>query len=328
MSGREIVAKFPLRGFKRICTFHAIKTHSLKKIYLTPVSFLFILCSFAYAQTTHTIDALDYGNPGVAAQYNEIGYSIDGSIVEYSGCSGTPSIHVAIIDSLTCAPFTNCNNNFGQANIFVDPNGDCISDNNTVYTCRARPESYFIYRSNDAAQMESMANLLNSTGNGNYILVYTFLPSAFRVIDSAFVNSMQRLGSTLVITLPDSFPFIFFCKKGDTASVIETMGTHWEDTVSIHTTFECAPNLIDEIDDIHYLSVFPNPVSVEFTIEFGNQQYPVRISIYDVLGKLVFEKSIEENSRTINVKNFAEGFYFVKVTKEGYSGCSKVCVMH
>ncbi|CAN5692700.1 hypothetical protein BH11BAC1_BH11BAC1_13710 [soil metagenome] len=300
----------------------------MKKIYLTLLSFVLICFSNVNAQSTHTLDVLDYGNPSFASQFNEIGYSIDGEVIEYNTCTGIPSIHVAILDSITCLPWTNCNNNFGQVNSFNDPNGDCIVDANTVYTCRARPERFFIFRSDNPSQMQSMALLLSTITNGNYILIYTVFPSTFSTVDPAFSISLQGLGSMLVTTLPDSFPFIFFCKKGDVNSVIETAGTHWEDTISISTTFECALNGIEDLSSGKAPMIYPNPASAEFNLTFGNHNQLLSIVIYDATGRKVMEKSGGKNSSTINVKNLAEGFYFVRASGEGYSGSAKFLVMH
>jgi len=301
----------------------------MKKFYLAILSLMLISFSYLYAQTTHTLEVLDYGNPTFSSQYNEIGYSIDGVIIEYNSCTAVPSIHVVILDSITCMPWNNCNNNFGQANIFTDPNGDCITDNNTIYTCRARPESIFIYRSNEPAQMQALGTFLNTITNGNYVLVYTFLQNTFSTMDPAFSSTLQNLGSTVVSTLPDSFPFVFFCKKGDVASVVETVGTHWEDTISISTTFECAASGINDLTTQSSLIIFPNPVSEELQVQM---QHPSGSSLaikgYDVLGNFVFESTTTDDVTMINTTELANGFYFIRVNCGAQEVTRKFCVMH
>ncbi|MEO8086668.1 MAG: T9SS type A sorting domain-containing protein [Bacteroidota bacterium] len=298
----------------------------MKKFYFTLISFVLISFTNVSAQTTHYIDVTDYGSPSNSGEFNATGYSIDGQAVEYNGCTGVPSIHVAIIDSISCLPLTNCNKNLGQANIFYDPNGDCISDINTTYTCRSRAESYFIFRSNDVAQMQSLSHLLDSCGNGNYILVYTFMPSVFSTIDSAFSNSLQRLGSTLITTLPDNFPFIFYCKKGDAGSVQETSGTAPNSMITLNASYQCAANGIADITSGSAPVIYPNPASDEFNIAFGNHQQPLQIGIYDGTGRLLLEKSVGNNSEIINVKNLAEGFYYVRVASDNYNANAKICL--
>jgi hypothetical protein len=280
------------------------------------------------AQTTYSLDITVYGSPSSSSEFLSTGYNIDGSPWEYNFCGAVPSIAVAIIDSTTCEPVNNCNRNFGQANIFEDPDSNCIYDNATITTCRTRPENYFIFRCNNSVSIQAMASMLNSVDNGNFILAYSMFPSPYSTMDPAFISIFQQLGSTLIPALADNLPFIFFCKKGDTGSVEEISGSIVNSMITLNTTFQCDATGVNEIQGGKLLVIHPNPVSDEFTIAFGNQQYPVRISIYDGLGKMVLEKSIEENSKTINVKNLSAGFYYVRGTSKGYSGSAKVCVMH
>jgi hypothetical protein len=67
------------------------------------------------------------------------------------------------------------------------------------------------------------------------------------------------------------------------------------------------------------LHVFPNPAKNELTIQlsenFNTEQ--IRITIYDNVGKLVFEKeNSSEQIININIQNFSSGYYFVKINNK------------
>ena len=282
------------------------------------------------AQVNHLLSCWDCGDPLSSTQLNSIGYSIDGNIQEVNGCMATPSIHVVILDSAGCFPLSNCNRNFGQANLFIDPNEDCILDLNTYYTCRPRPEKYFIYHIDNPAQMNGMAHVLDSTGNGNYILVFTFLPGIFSSADTSFRNSLQRLGSNVVLNLPDSFPFIFFCQKGDTSSVVETTGMHWEDTLSINATFACAPDGVEEITGSPEMLVFPNPAHEVICIKLEKWRTAAgRCSIYNSFGELLVNTLVVPDiygTISVSTASLSSGLYLIQLSNSGRTGTTKICV--
>lgn len=62
------------------------------------------------------------------------------------------------------------------------------------------------------------------------------------------------------------------------------------------------------------IAVYPNPTKNNFTLVFNNLN-KVDVKIYSILGKLVYEKSTENNSIEIENNNrFSSGLYLVKVT--------------
>ena len=77
---------------------------------------------------------------------------------------------------------------------------------------------------------------------------------------------------------------------------------------------------INEIEN-NTITVYPNPATNHLTIQFSNTLSPSTISMYDVIGKRVFEKVISNTSSTqIDVSAFAKGTYNLQiVSKEGKS---------
>jgi hypothetical protein len=152
-----------------------------------------------------------------------IQYYIDNQLQEYALCSYEQSIHVAIIDPLTLnawgtkytypdGTIVNPNHSFGNAN-----------DNGA---CRPRAEKYFIFRQTSTSQLQAFENMiLSSVPDGHYILIYTPVTTLFNswdVLSPSIYNVFQQLGSTQIVQGHPNESFIFFCKKGDLNSVVET----------------------------------------------------------------------------------------------------------
>jgi len=292
----------------------------MKKNYLL----LIALCVSAgsFAQATYYLDVVNYGSPASSIEINSTGYSINGEVQEYGGFTGQASIHVAVIDSAYCAPMSNCNIDAGQVNTYNDPNGDCITDVATTYSNRARFENYFIFRSADNTQMQSMAAFINSIPDGNFILIYTWYPNTYSTMDASFDNTLLGLGATVIPTLADGLPFIFFCKKGDAGTAQEVTGALNNSLINLNTSFLCSPTGIEEISSETFRA-YPNPAIDNLKIEFSGQG---NIRMTDAIGKIVFEKNDVKNSVVINTSEFESGIYNVELATEGKSICKKVSV--
>lgn len=152
-------------------------------------------------------------------------YRLDAEVQDYAGCQYIPAFHVAVIDSLTLQswgkywvdnsvspPVTyNPTHNFGNAN-----NGSL---------CRDQMEKYFIFRTNNAAQLSGMKNMLqNEIPNGNYILIYTWIRGNFQSLaDTSLLSVLEGLGADSVRFLPNQKAWIFFAKKGDPSTAQEVI---------------------------------------------------------------------------------------------------------
>jgi PKD repeat protein len=76
----------------------------------------------------------------------------------------------------------------------------------------------------------------------------------------------------------------------------------YETTVNVTTT-----NLNENYKDL--TNIYPNPTSNFINIEnIQNSE----INIYDVNGKLVYSKFIKENKLVLDIKDWANGIYFIK----------------
>jgi hypothetical protein len=67
---------------------------------------------------------------------------------------------------------------------------------------------------------------------------------------------------------------------------------------------------VQEQSQPELFSVFPNPSNGSFTIDFGNHHNFKEITIIDLLGKIYFEQSINNQSK-INIDNLPNGVYIL-----------------
>ncbi len=73
---------------------------------------------------------------------------------------------------------------------------------------------------------------------------------------------------------------------------------------------DCIAVDVQPVTQTESFSIYPNPVDQQLTILF-NEDVPVNISVIDVFGKIILQKSITTNSETINTGNWSSGIYFV-----------------
>lgn len=75
---------------------------------------------------------------------------------------------------------------------------------------------------------------------------------------------------------------------------------------------------------INSITIFPNPVTTEFRINTDGLKIK-HVDIYDVLGNKVYENNFTE---TINVSNWSNGIYFVRVKSDEGIKSLKLLVQH
>lgn len=81
---------------------------------------------------------------------------------------------------------------------------------------------------------------------------------------------------------------------------------------------------VSDIAQGESVKAYPNPTSDFLTFEF--EEIPNRLAIYDVQGKVVFEKSTSENLLKINTYEYPKGLYFYFVTFNNTISSGKIVV--
>lgn len=63
------------------------------------------------------------------------------------------------------------------------------------------------------------------------------------------------------------------------------------------------------------LKVFPNPTSGIVTVQFNKLTENIGFSLFDISGKKLFGRQIKSTITNVDLKNYAGGQYYLKVTK-------------
>ncbi|MBQ2077487.1 MAG: PKD domain-containing protein, partial [Bacteroidales bacterium] len=87
---------------------------------------------------------------------------------------------------------------------------------------------------------------------------------------------------------------------------------------------------IEDYATEHEISIYPNPASSIVNIELGSVEYgkDITVDIYDMLGRNVATSNhnSSEGSIELNVSDFSEGLYFVRMNIDGHSVTEKVLI--
>ena len=70
---------------------------------------------------------------------------------------------------------------------------------------------------------------------------------------------------------------------------------------------------INEIEPIGYFRIFPNPANEILSVQLSKPFENNSIEISNSVGQIVFAKTLNNISETINLKSFDQGVYFVRI---------------
>lgn len=193
---------------------------------------------FDYFTGQKNIAALVRGNSVAICKW-----SMDLVTQEGGVCGGVtnPAFHMAVVDPFTFEPWVGKWNTTGHhlgANTEGLPNQGCYNSN--------RPQKVFIFRQNEPARLDSLGWALeDSIPNGHYILLYTYVALMRDRVDTSEVHTaLGQLGATDYISgaVPDSVPYIFFCRKGYPNSVQEVWGDTLTSLINLVATLDATGN--------------------------------------------------------------------------------------
>jgi hypothetical protein len=74
----------------------------------------------------------------------------------------------------------------------------------------------------------------------------------------------------------------------------------------------CVPVAVEPVDSANFMHLFPNPVSDELSIHFEHE-LKGKLSVLDLLGKIVLEKTITSQNEVLRVDELNAGVYFLQV---------------
>lgn len=91
---------------------------------------------------------------------------------------------------------------------------------------------------------------------------------------------------------------------------------------------QISTNVLSNIQESFQLSVFPNPVNTNLNIKWkaAHQFYPIHIEIFNQLGQKVHRITTQQSQISLNVENWSQGIYYVRVSLRGKAVIKKVMV--
>lgn len=157
------------------------------------------------------------------ANWADNAWYIEGELQDYGIGTLTPKLHVGVVDPLTLTAWgtrlvatgENLNHDFGNNN-----------DNDAWGL--GRPMKYFTFDQNNATELSAFQNMItNEVPDGHYIVIYSPMTTRYdwwNSIDSTGMYGLfDALGSDSIHGALPNRPFAFFCQKGDTSTVVESI---------------------------------------------------------------------------------------------------------
>jgi len=76
------------------------------------------------------------------------------------------------------------------------------------------------------------------------------------------------------------------------------------------------------------INLFPNPADNHLTIDLGNNNKNVQVTIADITGKVIYTTVATDTQRVeVNTKDFSEGIYVVVIQSADFTGTKKLVVV-
>ena len=75
----------------------------------------------------------------------------------------------------------------------------------------------------------------------------------------------------------------------------------------------------------HNIGIYPNPANEKITIDAQNIN---SVSISNVMGQKVYEKSVDSDNVVIDVNNYQSGIYMIHVVTDEYETTKRVSIVH
>lgn len=97
-----------------------------------------------------------------------------------------------------------------------------------------------------------------------------------------------------------------------------------DDPTKFYLKVYYSPTEVDE-NQATALKLYPNPAQQSLSLEAEGMTH---MEVYDVLGQLVYQQEIESNNLTLNVSDWTEGLYFVKVQTQSGWFIRRVSIVH
>jgi hypothetical protein len=96
----------------------------------------------------------------------------------------------------------------------------------------------------------------------------------------------------------------------------------WKNTEEGDATYKLATGEV--LSNENSISIYPNPTSGKFNIEFSQETESTTVEVLNLMGKVILSEKATTSKITLDLSNEAKGIYLVKVTTNGTTTIEKV----
>ena len=94
---------------------------------------------------------------------------------------------------------------------------------------------------------------------------------------------------------------------------VATCGSVYEYAANFQNIFATPTSTLPSTNSENKISVYPNPTSGQFAISNLQLAKNNKIEIINLLGEIVFSKTITDEKEIINISNYPKGVYFLRI---------------
>jgi PKD repeat protein len=76
----------------------------------------------------------------------------------------------------------------------------------------------------------------------------------------------------------------------------------------------------------HSFSLYPNPNDGCFTVDIGDTEEAVTLTVYDLVGNTIYTSALQRNKNTVKLDEISAGIYFVQLRSGGSSQTQKIII--
>ncbi|MFT6716592.1 MAG: hypothetical protein ACJA0Q_001236, partial [Saprospiraceae bacterium] len=206
--------------------------HQFRKNSFTFLEYKFDEQNYDFIEQTKELSCTDGYHAYSSNRYPFV--KLDGATVcQYSTVPYEwPNINVVVVDKLTMELWR------------YDEHGDYGHIQMIPYVTKnpGWNEENFQFFANSLTAMDSLISFINDVPDSNYIMMYnwrgSYLPNVYKNTSSTGVNLkslMQSMGADVdsMLKYNDSYPYIFFTKKGDPTKTIESFASNLEEVITL-----------------------------------------------------------------------------------------------
>jgi len=138
------------------------------------------------------------------------------------------------------------------------------------------------------------------------------------------VGSVRTIVATRALNTGDSNDYVFTTTSNTALPLLWAKGT--STTLGYHGSRGGEPATLGttEISVIPEFVVYPNPADLELNVEFPASIQKASVSVYSVLGTLVFQSEMDQWNSKINTSEWSSGVFIMNISSGDFSQTKRI----